>query len=268
MRLSSLLLPLLAVGLIASCSSTKKRSVSDPLGTEQKFCTAWAKAACNAKVVEACSGTAATDATTQACVTAQSSYCLGLVPPAYAPDHAQECIDAVKAAFADAKLTAEELALLREPLASPCDRLNKGPKGEGDTCFSPDDCNSLEGLVCVTKAGVSSGSCQVPVEVGGGLDCTGVAAVCAKGFYCDGSNCIGKKTSGQKCDESTPCADDFQCLGPTGSMTCQAKTDAGGTCTDNAQCKSGICAKPASGTGKCVPAVVLAPTEPMCADLS
>lgn len=267
MRLPSYLLPLVVLGLVTSCSSTSKRSISDPYGTEDKFCTEWAKAACTNSVVEKCSGDTASKTTIAACQSSQKSYCLGLIPPNYASTNAKGCIAAVGKAYSDGKLTSDELGLLRKPLAAPCDKLNKGPNSLGESCTSDDQCNSLEDQRCVIPQGTSSGTCQVPVEVGGGLSCGGADQVCATGFYCDGSHCIAKKSGGESCDVDTPCAEDFQCLGATGNMSCQAKSDNGGTCTADEQCKSSICAIAGAGSGTCVPSVILAPTEPLCTHL-
>ena len=260
-------MPFLALGLVVSCSSSKKRSVTDPYATEDKFCTEWAKAACNSSVVEKCSGDTANATTTAACQSSQKTYCLGLIPLNYASDNAKGCVTAVGKAYADAKLTSEELGLLRKPLVAPCDELNEGPQTVGGSCYSNDECNSLDGLRCVIPIAKSGGTCQVPVEVGGGLTCSGVDQVCAKGFYCDGSHCIAKKSGGESCDVDMPCSEDFQCLGATGNLACQAKSENGGTCTADEQCKSSICAIAGTGNGTCVPSVILAPTEPMCTHL-
>jgi len=264
-RFSRLILPLVLVAIAAGCSSSKKRNTVDPYATEEKFCAEWAKAACKPKVVEQCS---AVDV--DSCIAKASSYCMGLVPPSYASSkYAKECVLAVGKAFEDGILKPEELAVVRD-LAAPCDRLNEGSKGAGETCSASDECNALVGdvaLTCIIKSGQSMGSCEVPVEVGGGFPCTGADETCADGFYCDGSNCIAKKGDGQPCTEDVPCGDDFQCLGVPGDMKCAPKGDVSATCTADTDCKSGICAKPATGSGKCVNQVTLTPTDPMCSHL-
>ncbi|MFO0568509.1 MAG: hypothetical protein U0263_22800 [Polyangiaceae bacterium] len=259
-RPARLFLPLVFAGLFAACGSSTKRS-GNVYGTEEAFCKEWAKAACNSKVVSACAA-----ASVDTCVSKQSSYCLGLVPPYYASKNAKGCIEKVKSAYSDAKLTAAEIAVVRD-LGAPCDKLNQGPGKAGDTCSAPDECDSLANLTCIVKVGSSSGTCQVAKEVGGGFSCTAVDETCAVGFYCDGQNCIAKKGGGQTCTEEIPCLEDFQCLGATGDMKCVAKGDTAATCTEDAQCKSGMCAKPATGSGKCVDSVVLTPTDPICQTL-
>jgi hypothetical protein len=257
------LLPLALVTVAVSCSGSKHGSSSNPYGTEQKFCEQWAKAACNAKVVAACAA-----ASVASCVDNGTTYCMGLVAPHYNPKYAKQCIDAVRTAFADAKLTAEELATVRD-MAAPCDRLNEGPLGEGDQCSASDQCDALVGdlgLRCIVKSGQTFGTCAEPVEVGGGFSCAAPNQVCVSGFYCDGSNCLAAKGEGEACD-TAPCADGFDCQDVSGSLQCVAKLKATDACSADEQCASGICAKSVNGTGKCVDSVVLSPTDPMCSYL-
>lgn len=253
---------LLALGIVACSSAKRGSSSSSAYSTEDKYCTAWAKAACNTEVVGACG---AKDA--DACVAQASDYCKGLVPPGYASKYAKQCIDAVKSAFSDAKLTSDELKVVRD-LAEPCHRLNEGPKGVGETCDAPDQCNALEGeigLTCIIKAGQTQGTCQEPVEVGGGLTCSEPDQVCADGFYCDGNNCLGLKLEGKPCGADAPCAEGLYCLGPVGSATCQPKAGATELCKENSDCQSNICTKSTDPVyGKCFDAVVLSPAEPFC----
>ena len=257
MRVTFFGLLLLSAGVAASCSSTKHTSVTDPLATELGFCTQWAAAACNSKVVTACGGSA------DSCNSRQSTYCQGLLPSNYNSKNAKTCIIAVKNAYADAKITADELKVVRD-LGAPCNQLVEGPKQAGDTCGADDECDSIIGLFCVIKAGQTEGTCQVPQVVGGGLDCSAPAAQCATGFYCNGQNCIVRVAEGGTCDLDHPCLETSQCLGATGSMTCAAKAPVGGTCTKNEDCASTICAV---GTNRCIDSVTLTPDSPLCKDL-
>ncbi|MCE7889248.1 MAG: hypothetical protein DYH12_06030 [Sorangiineae bacterium PRO1] len=256
MRLTRLIVPLVLLGLYAGCGSSKSRP-GDAYGTEDQFCKQWGKAACNSTVVSACAA-----ASVDSCVEKQAAFCMGLVPPYYASKNAKSCIDKVKAAYADGKLTAAEKAVVRDA-AAPCDKLNKGPKLAGETCDASDECDGLADLECVIKPGAPDGTCQVPKEVGGGFSCKAPDEVCAEGFYCDGSNCIAGKTSGETCSEDVACAPEFLCQG----TLCLPKGDTAASCQSDAECKSGICAKPAVGPGKCVDSVVLTPTDPICQSL-
>ncbi|MCC6898532.1 MAG: hypothetical protein IT377_06135 [Polyangiaceae bacterium] len=260
MRLLSSLVPLVALGLFVACGSSKKRA-GDAYGTEEQVCQHWAEAACNAKVVEACAA-----ASVESCVAKQTTYCLGSVPPYYSSENAKTCIEKVEAAYSDAKLTAEEVAVVRN-MGAPCDKLNQGLKALGEVCEASDQCNSIEDQVCVIKPGDDSGSCQVPKLVGGGYSCTAADELCDVGFYCDGSNCIAKKGDGQACTKDIPCLEDFLCVDSGGQGKCVAKGGTAAGCDADFECKSGICAKPATGSGKCVESVVLTPTDPVCQSL-
>lgn len=261
MRLTLLVFPLFVALASGACSSTKKRKSTTPQQTETTFCTDWATAACNSKVVTACAA-----ADVDGCVAKQSAFCIANLPPHYDSTNAAACIAAVKTAYSDAQLTSEELKVVRD-LGAPCDELNKGPSGEGETCSNNDDCNTLEHLRCIVKPDAAFGTCQVPVEVGGGFACTQPNETCAAGFYCDGSNCLARKGAGATCNELAPCLEDFSCLGDPGAAICQEKGDNTDACIEDGACKSDICAKNAAGGGKCVDQVVLAPTELICADL-
>jgi hypothetical protein len=257
----------LGFAVLASCSSPKHSSAApDPYATEASFCDTWAKAACNAKVVAGCAAT-----TTDACVATQSQYCAGLVPPNYDSTNAKACINFVKTAYADAKLTADEIAVVRD-MGAPCDALAKGPKGMGETCTQSDECDNVGGQSCVIKAGDPSGTCQIANQVGGGSDCSGADAVCDSGFYCTSPAqnvqyyCIKDVADGLAChDPDLPCGPNSQCLGSTGSMSCVPKGDIGASCKADTDCISGICA---TGSSKCVDSITLTPEAAFCKYLS
>ncbi len=264
-RLKNLLVLSGLVALAAatlSCSGNQKRSSTDPYATESAFCQSWAKAACNAKVVDACG---AKDVA--ACVSRQSSYCLGLVPPYYDSKNAKVCVTAVKDAYADAKLTSEELKTVRD-LQGDCGKLNAGPLGVGETCSADDQCNNVADLACIKKGTDPQGTCQVPLLQQGGFACTEPNQACDVGFYCDGQNCLARPGDGQVCNkESKPCQEDYNCTGTTGDLHCSPKGDVSATCALDGDCKSGICAKPSQGAGSCVENVVLSPFDPFCPNL-
>lgn len=258
------IVPLVALAVLASCGSSKKRSTSDPYASESDFCGQWAKAACNSDVVSKCSG-GGDD--TAACVASQTAFCLSILPPYYASDNAKACISAVKSAYADAELTAAEVELVRE-LAAPCDQLNEGPGTNGGACSDTDGCNTLLGLTCIVKPGEPAGTCQIPETAQPGQPCKNANQICTAGNYCNGSNCIARQAEGDACAADTPCREDLLCLGATGNQTCQPKADASKPCTSHEGCKSGICSiAQGTTTGICVSEIVLAPTEPVCSDL-
>lgn len=261
--------PLLLLSVLPACSDTQTGpgAHGDPLGTMEKFCAAFAKLACNAKVVTAC---AAADA--EACQATQAAFCAGLVPGAgYTSEAAKACLSAVETAYADAVLTPAELAVVRG-LAAPCDQLVAGEVEAGGSCTERWDCDTLEGFDCVRAPGVTSGSCQIPEERGGGQSCGLPAQTCAVGFYCNGSYCIERAQAGASCSESVPCGEALLCSGGGvdggAGGTCVVKATTGGACGSGAECASGLCAIAAgSSAGVCVDQAQLTPTEPLCNDL-
>jgi hypothetical protein len=253
---------LLASALLGSgCGSDRKRGAApaDPLATVTGFCEEWGKRACSAPVVEVC---LATDAA--ACANQQAQYCVLRMPPNYASDNAQTCLDAVGAAYSDARLTAKEYdtVINRGP---PCDKLIEGPGQSGSPCSETSDCNTLDNLVCVSKPG-AEGTCQVPVVQGGGRTCVEAFHLCEPGFYCNGSNCIEGPGEGQPCSPQVPCGEDFTCTAPEGSAICVAKKPNTAACSSDEECVSKICSRSAS-SGVCAPEIRLAAADPLCENL-
>ncbi len=248
------------LALAAGCSSNKAGPPS-PYATPDGFCTKWAQAACNKTVVADCGADSA-----DVCVTAQQSFCLGLVQSGYAPKYGPDCVSAVKAAYADAKLTKTEYELVRR-LGGVCATVLSGPGGQDASCSSNADCDTLSGLSCVIAPG-GAGSCQTPELVSGGNTCGQPQQVCDTGFYCNGSNCIADAAQGASCGADVPCADGLGCEGTAGSETCQSLGAVGSACASDAECASNICAI-ASGasSGVCEDTVILSQIDPVCASL-
>lgn len=255
------------LGFVACVSGCSAKTHSDPNATVSDFCEAWGKAACNATVVKNCAGEAmATDPLTQACIEKQQTFCEGLVPTTgYNSAQAQTCLDAVGAAYADATLTGEEVAVVRH-LGEPCNHLIKGSHAEGTTCNTDDDCDTTTNVQCVTKNGV--GTCVIPMVVANGTSCAAPAASCMQNFYCDGRNCVESAALGEACVDSTQCAATLTCQGAdpdagTTSGNCAAPGNATGCVTDS-DCTPDACE---TATGKCVASIILSPAEALCADL-
>ncbi|MCB9580049.1 MAG: hypothetical protein H6717_23685 [Polyangiaceae bacterium] len=261
-------LPFLLLFAAATACSSKKSGTAakDPYATEAEFCTLWAKAACNKTVVGQCSG-GGTD--TAACVDAQSAFCLSALPANYTSDgdNAKACVEAVKKAYSDAKLTAAEVLVVRN-FAAPCNVLSNGPSGEGETCSQRSDCDTLSGYDCIIRPGETQGSCQIPVMASGGDPCSDANVVCPDTHYCDGNNCLTRAAVGASCGADKPCAQDLQCLGLSGTETCQTKAGNSESCTDSSGCQSGLCSiAQGASSGICVNDLPLGPTEPLCNDL-
>jgi hypothetical protein len=245
---------LISLLTLAACSSD-----DEPQQTQPQFCQSWAAAACSMQVVSACQA-----ADVGQCQAAQLSFCADLVPSqGFSAASGEACLDAVGAAYADADLTVDELKTVLR-LAAPCDRLVRGPKSEGESCNEPLDCNGPEGYTCVIKGGQTSGTCQQPVTVGAGLDCSPLGAECTEGFYCNGQNCIIGHDVGVACVQTDECGTNGFC-GP--ANTCVARRIVDEACTLDEQCVSGLCYRYGTGEQVCTDRVRLARTELICEDL-
>jgi hypothetical protein len=247
--------PFLILALtFASCSAEDGEDVSTP----GSFCRRWAAAACSDEVVSACQAADADD-----CRASQVSFCLERLPASeFSAGGADACLDAVDAAYADADLSADELAVVLR-FAAPCDRLVRGASAEGDSCQSSRDCDA-PGLDCVFKGGLTSGTCQFGEVVGAGQDCSASNATCEAGFYCNGDNCI----AGEKLGD--PCASHVQC-GLTGfcglTSVCEARRAVNTACGIDEQCASGLCYEFSASNKVCADRVRLSLSEPLCEDL-
>lgn len=260
MRKPLIALCLLTLTLPFGCSSDDA-APPDPLAKREGFCEAWAESACQQSVVDACDSGTIDD-----CVDAQSDYCLSLIPEVYGSQHAKECLAAVKAAYKDADLTADELQVVLK-LAAPCDKLSKGTADEGDACERADDCNTAGGFTCVIKLGAAEGSCEKPEEISAGEDCSGDDAVCAEGFYCNGDNCVAYKKTGGACDGNYQCKPEDYCVIETEGEpgACTARVALNDPCTTDDDCQTHYCLiQSGEPEGSCASRLRLSPSEPLC----
>jgi hypothetical protein len=238
-----------------ACSSDDDEGPDTP----SRFCERWASAACSTEAVSACQAADPDD-----CRTSQAAFCLGQLPASgFSGERAGECVDAVEAAYEDADLTAEELATVLR-FAAPCDGLVKGPSNAGEECTARSDCDAPAGFDCVFKGGSTEGSCQIPVSVGPGQDCTAPDAVCGVGFYCNGENCIAGERVGEACTSSAQCGTNAYC-GLT--SVCEARRDVNSPCGFDEQCATGLCYAFSPSEQVCTDRVRLSRSEPICADL-
>lgn len=256
---------ILCLGFVACSSEKSGKAAVDPFATPQSFCTKWAEAACNATVVDKCSGGGSD---VDACVQSQSTFCLTALPANYDSENAKACVESVKNAFKDAKLTADEVKVVRN-FAEPCNALSLGPIPAGGTCAQRSDCNTLEDYDCIIRPGETTGTCQIPIAVSGGDPCTNPEQICPDTHYCDGNNCLTRVAAGGACDETKPCGQAFRCQDVNGNLTCVAKGAAASNCTEDSECSSGVCAFGIGGSiGKCVNELELGVTVSLCEDLS
>jgi hypothetical protein len=260
MRKPLIALCLLTLTLPFGCNS-EEDAPPDPLAKREGFCEAWAKSACQQTVVDACDSGSIDD-----CVDAQSDYCLSLIPESYGSKRAKECLAAVKAAYKDADLTSEELEIVLK-LGAPCDQLSKGIVEEGGTCEGPNDCNTAGGFVCVTKLGAAEGSCEEPEEIPAGNDCSGDAAVCAEGYFCNGDDCVARRATGKACDGDYECKVEDRCVFATEGEpgVCTARVELNEACTADDDCQSHLCVIESGATeGECASRIRLSRSEPLC----
>ena len=255
---------LLALTLPLGCT-VEEDTPPNPLATPSGFCKAWAENACQPLVLEDCNTPAPED-----CQGTQSEFCLDIIPRAYSSEHAKECLAAVKAAYKDGDLTAEELAVVIK-LAAPCDQLSKGIATDGESCEKNDDCNTADGFSCIIKLGASEGTCAEPEEVAAGEACDGPAQVCAEGYFCTGEYCVVNKKPGAACDGDFQCKPEDHCAPDATDATistCQARAALSDDCTSDQDCQSSYCAiAKDETTGKCASKIRLSLNEPLCDNL-
>ena len=262
MRTPLIALVLLAVPLPLGCSA--EEVPPDPLARRAGFCQAWGEAACQADVVEYCNATSVDD-----CIERQSDFCLGILPENYNSERAEQCLKAVKTAYSDADLSAEELQVVRY-LAAPCDQLSEGISTDGESCGANDDCNTAAGFSCIIKLGGAEGTCAKPEVVTPGRSCDEPAQVCDDEFFCNGENCVAYKDTGDACAGDYECAPADRCViaADTEMGECTARVATGEVCSADADCESRYCAiEPAETEGACAQVIRLAINEPLCEDL-
>jgi hypothetical protein len=239
---------------LVGCGSDRGDKYPDGIS----FCHARASAECNAEVIRAC---AVADAAH--CVDKRQAACLAATPPGttYEATHAEACVTSVAAAYADAKLTAEE----NRSTGIICMSVFDGAGSTSATCQLDQDCRVSTGLRCVRSGGSASGTCQVPERVQGGGSCTLPRQLCIDGFHCGSSqHCDINSQIGEPCSDVFPCVSTAQCSA-TGS--CVAKFSDGAPCTSDAECLHALCARgTGAAQGLCVSQMTLAPNEPFCID--
>lgn len=259
------LIALFSVALTFPLGCTVEKEVPpDPLATATGFCSAWAERACATDVVENCNANSADD-----CRATQTDFCADLLPAAYSSAHAGECLDAVAAAYSDAKLTPTEINLVTH-LGGACAQLSKGTVAKGGSCSKSEQCDTAGGLDCIIKEGDTKGSCEEPEEIAAGEDCTGPAQVCKSGYFCSDGNCIAQRANGKTCDGDYACKPESHCVVAEGedAATCVAKLALNETCAADGECASGYCAIGKGDTeGSCASTIVLTRTEPLCENL-
>jgi len=272
-RFSSLVIVLAVTAACASSREDGPEVGQHPYYSVDEFCEAWARAACNEEVLDACVAES-----TSACLRSQIDFCVDVLQPPgrHDRDAAEECLAAVEDAYEDASLTQEEYETVYR-LGPPCDHLRgETPTAlpeEGEECQRDLDPCASEELVCAPSPDDASVyTCQPIVVRAGGQTCGASTQVCDENNYCEPADgveirrCIERPGVGDACSEEMPCHTDLYCNPDT--SICQNTGGRGDACLTDAECASGICLGGGAGEeGICVDQVDLGPTDPLCANL-
>ncbi|MFP6683689.1 MAG: hypothetical protein VB934_03215 [Polyangiaceae bacterium] len=255
MKKWNLLVPVLFVVAPACIIVDDTEPAADPYEAESAFCEDLATAACSADVVMACfmSTEEQVSDDTRKCVSNflgnEGCNPLGL---AYRKEGAAECIAAVKQAYADGKLTLDEVMDEQDA----CLAVYSIGGEVGTSCEADVDCDGAAALRCVLKKAV--GTCQEPEQVDPGHSCAAANAVCEEGFYCGSDDaCIQRPGPAEACASDKPCVETARCV----DDLCVPKTGNGEGCAAAEECEGGFCVMAAGQMmGTCGSQVILSPT--------
>jgi hypothetical protein len=251
--------------LFTQCSASTPDAPPPPKFPDaDAFCTGWAQAECSDTVIQVCLAPGK-----GACLAARQTKCTAvIVSPetqlghTYDNTKAEGCVNAVAAAYADARLTSEEQAAID----TACALVFSGTVARNSACTVDADCKQADGLKCVVHAaplaegGASaSGTCQVPVSATAGQPCSAVDAVCVDGFHCGTtSHCDANGAANEACSQGVPCATGLKC---GSANVCEPKIADGNACTKGSECAHGICAE---GANLCASIMQLSSAEQFC----
>jgi hypothetical protein len=241
-----------AVLAIASCSGTETK-YPDP----GSYCNGRAQAECSQEVISACG---IPNAST--CTAKRQEACMASAPAGtYNSNGAETCINVVRTAFADARLSAQE----NRNVVDTCAAVFEGPGLANNACKKDSECKMNGGLRCVLRGGSDTGTCQIPQRVMGGGVCSAPNQLCAAGFHCGPTDhCDINSQVGEPCNDVLPCVESARC---TLSGQCEKKLDDGSVCTSDGECLNSLCARGTSSPqGRCVAVMALAVNEPFCVD--
>lgn len=222
----------------------------EPLEREG-FCERWGSAACTSEVISVCQTTASS------CQASQAASCRDWLPSDFQDVGVGECLDAVRAAYEDADLDADELDVVWR-LGAPCNRIVVAGES-GDACQRDDDCSRSAGLTCVFKD-EASGTCQRAELVEAGFSCSEADQACEPGFYCDGEHCVVGGDAEDSCKNDSQCGLGLFCS----NEVCAERLPVGADCTSDSECESRICYEVDAGERVCVDRIRLSPAEPAC----
>jgi len=242
---------------LGACGEDEK----DPLATVDGFCESWALRACSDDIEEDC----AVDE--DECEAAQKNYCEKLVKEGkYDRSGADACLDDVRDAYLDGKLTAKERDIVLY-LGGSCALVQNGNGDPGDDCEADSDCDRDQDLVCIIRLGEPEGTCGEARVVSGGKSCSDPDEICDEGFYCNGENCIALPEEDKACSEAIPCGEGFRCMPEVVDeepSICRPQLEAGDPgCESDDDCITNICLKD-NDESFCVKTISFRATDEIC----
>jgi len=247
----------LAFGIALFAGACSSQDAGPKYPDINSFCNARATADNNAEARGSCGSPGAAT-----CIARRQAVCVAGKPTnsTYTAAPAEGCINAVAAAYADAKLTLDENSALN----AACDPVFDGPGAKNAACRIDADCQESADLRCVLSAGLTTGTCQVPQKVQGGGSCATMDAQCVSGFHCgETAHCDVDASLNEPC-VTIPCAPDLIC---SEAGTCMAKAQDGATCASDEECLHGICNRASTlPMGLCVSQIALSLSDPFCVE--
>ena len=243
-------------GLLTRCAVKTTTPERGPTYSDTgSYCEALAEAECSSEVLLACGSRE------ELCTPVRQMVHVSALPlgKTFDSTRAEDCVGSVAAAYADAKLTKEEIAAYTDTCALVFD----GTGIRNSACRTDGDCKRADGLRCVLGAASASGTCQAPRTVEGGDKCDTADAMCADGYHCGPTqHCDINADTGEACTAELPCKATLKC---SAAGTCEPRLLDGSACAGDGDCASGICAPGLRGaSGLCVSQITLAQNEPFC----
>lgn len=222
--------------------------------TRTEFCQQWANAVCGEEVLSVCQNSESE------CEASQAASCRDWLSPDFQDEGVEDCLSAVRKAYSDADLDANELDVVWH-LGAPCNKIIVAGEG-GDRCERDADCSGSAGLTCVLKDR-ATGTCERAEEVSAGFSCEEAHETCEDGFYCNGENCIVAAQLGESCSNDSQCIEGLFCQ----NELCEAQLPVGADCVTDRECDSEICYEVDTAERVCVDRIRLSPAEPACETL-
>jgi len=223
------------------------------------FCNGIANAQCSKTLGDACNiDTAACIPTVQNdCIQGKGEITFGRTVSYYNAKKADACVDAVKAAYGDAKVEAAEFVTINKA----CDAAFSAGNAAGFACKVDADCDLDAGLSCYLTE-VGKGTCQPAGTIGKGDDCGG-GGRCQADLYCSPNDkiCASGKKEGSPCMPVVqPCENSLLC----DNGTCVAKKGKGEACDANEKCASSFCARISASSRQCFDALQYGAGSTLC----